>query len=191
MAVLSFAPIVDVGCLMLIGAGVAKLGDASEIDALLFAIGVPRTMRRGRLIGAFEVVLGSSCLLASTQTLVSVTAATYATFALVVGFVLLARPAVQSCGCFGSGSARPSWWHVAFNLFFAAAIGAAAAYHAAPLAAVISATGPFFAIYAAGVMGSAYFGYLALGPVGEVWQRSRMLRTAGGAFPDSNQGGHS
>ncbi|MFM7069398.1 MAG: MauE/DoxX family redox-associated membrane protein [Actinomycetes bacterium] len=110
---------------MLVVSGFAKMVRPDGFATLLrsFSASGVRRVRTAkaitRLVGAAEVLLGSTVLLVGSVGAVALVAAAYLLFA---GVVLIARAqGAESCGCFGAVAAPPSAVHVTVNLCSAAA----------------------------------------------------------------------
>ncbi|PPK98070.1 DoxX-like protein [Kineococcus xinjiangensis] len=132
------------GCLLLLGAGVAKLRRPQSTSQALRTQGLPSSVLLVRLLGAGEVVLAVAAL-AGLPAAAGLTALAYAAF---TGFLLLAllrgRP-LSSCGCFGEPDLPPTWAHAVLTAVAAVVCAAVAAGGAAGVPAVL-ALGPAAAV---------------------------------------------
>ena len=117
-------------CLVLVGSGVSKITDPRPFQTALIALGPPvvggvETRWPARSIGAIEVLLGLAGLSVGGSLAAAAVAATYAAFTAVV--LLARRRGLDSCGCFGARSGRPSTQHAVINAASTVvALGAAA-----------------------------------------------------------------
>jgi hypothetical protein len=120
-----------VGCFgvvaaVLVVSGLAKWITPAPTVTLLGALGLPASGWVARIVGALEVVVGAAALLIGGRVAAAIVSVLYLAFAVVV--VRARRAGAPSCGCFGAGSAPPSWLHVWVNLvsalLAAAAVGA-------------------------------------------------------------------
>ena len=107
--------------------GALKVRNPDSVVPLLAALHVPRLLQRGRVVGIAELALGAGAGVSSYRLALATEGAVYVSFALVIGYVLVARVPLASCGCSGRQQTPPSVLHVGLNLAAASAafIGAA------------------------------------------------------------------
>ncbi len=108
-------------------AGGWKLVQPDGTRRALVALGVRVPSFAVRTLGGAEMVLAGMVLVVGGRALAAATAALYCGFA-VIAWRLRGRDV--SCGCFGSASARSTWWHVGVDV--ACAVVAAVAAVAGP-----------------------------------------------------------
>lgn len=121
---------------LLVVSGAVKAARPRPFESALVALGWSRPRGVGRLVGAMEVVVGATAVVAGGRTGASAVAVAYVAFAAVV--VLARRRGVPSCGCFGSAASPPVPLHVVVDLAAAALAATAVVAPAAPLSEVLA-----------------------------------------------------
>ena len=111
-----------VPALVLVWSGWSKVREPSPVSAALRALRLPHGRVAGRALGAAEILLGATVVVATPLTWAAL-AAWYA--GLLIAAVALRRTSVASCGCFGADSPPPGAAHVVTNVAAAAAATAA------------------------------------------------------------------
>lgn len=112
---------------VLVASGGSKLRLTSPSERALYAAGFPSGPPVVRALGAIEIAVGVTALLAPVPVAALAVAALYLLFAVFLGTLLARRVPAASCGCAGERDLPPSWLHVAMNLVVVAvAIGVAA-----------------------------------------------------------------
>lgn len=114
------------GALLVLAAGIFKVSRPAETAGALEAVGLPRSVRLVRLLGAGEVVLGLAAVSLSRPMILAVLAIAYLGFAAFSIAAIFAKTPLRSCGCFGKVDTPPSWVHVGVNLVLAGAAVVAA-----------------------------------------------------------------
>ena len=105
--------------LVLLASGVTKLLDPSALGAALVELGVlpagatARGELAGRLLGAFELLVGGAALVVGGRLTAALVALSYLVFTVIVAASW--RRGLRSCGCFGASSSPPGAVHVALN----------------------------------------------------------------------------
>ena len=127
-----------VPALVLVWSGWSKLREPSPVSAALRALRLPHGRVAGRALGAAEILLGATVVVATPLTWAAL-AAWYA--GLLVAAIALRRTSVASCGCFGADSPPPGAAHVVTNVAATAAATAAAAVGAPGLAGLVDDAG--------------------------------------------------
>lgn len=123
-------PIAVLGVVLVVS-GVLKLVDTAPTEAMLGAVGLPRSRAAVVVVALAEVVVGVSAFVFGGRLASAALAALYGGFA-VISLVLVRRGERNvSCGCFGRSSATISPVHVAVDAV-AALIGLAAAITSVP-----------------------------------------------------------
>jgi hypothetical protein len=123
-----------VGALVLVWSGWSKLGEPGSVGTALRTLRLPHGSQAGRALGAVELLLGLTVVVATPVTWAAM-AVWYG--ALLVAAILLAR-AASSCGCFGVESRAPGVAHVVTNLVAAVIATAAAVVDAPGLARLVA-----------------------------------------------------
>lgn len=108
---------------LLAASGVAKFIDPDPTTGAMSAARLPASKPVTYLLGAVEVGVATTALVAGGPSLVA-GALLYAGFSAFTFAATIKRIPVQSCGCFGREDTPPSTLHVVFNLV--ATIGLAA-----------------------------------------------------------------
>ena len=130
-----------VAAALLVASGLAKAARPLPTSRAMYAAGLPGDAWIARGIGAIEIVVGA-WFLASPSTAAGVALAVlYASFAGVVGFLLVARPEATSCGCAGTTDVPPSRIHLTLNVVAVAAAVAASIDPPASLVATLTSLG--------------------------------------------------
>jgi hypothetical protein len=102
--------------------GALKLRYPESVQPLLGVLRLPVWLQRGRALGLIELGVGCAAVITAAQPLIVAEAVAFAFFALLIGYVLVARVPLSSCGCAGARQTPPSVLHVAVDI---AAAGAA------------------------------------------------------------------
>lgn len=97
-------------------AGLAKLRSPGGARRALDAVGLPASPIAVRLLGAIELGLAIGCIASPSMTTALLLAGAFGLFAGFVGYLLVRRIEVPTCGCFGERDTPPSVVHVAFNI---------------------------------------------------------------------------
>ncbi len=105
-----------IAAVLLAVAGVAKVVDPVMTVGALRSAGLPVGPTAVRVGGAVEAVIAVGAAITGDPTLALLVAASYLAFAGFVGFALVRRLPVGSCGCFGRADSPPSLVHVVVNL---------------------------------------------------------------------------
>ncbi|HJQ95817.1 MAG TPA: MauE/DoxX family redox-associated membrane protein [Acidimicrobiia bacterium] len=139
---------------LLVWSGIRKLADPDPTSGALRAAALPSSRLAVFGLGAVEIVVGATAMLAANPLAAWALGLVYAGFA---GFIALAmnrRLPIASCGCFGKTDTPPTWIHLAINL--AAVAGALA---------VATGRGPSLPSLLAQqpMAGIAYLGFLGIG----------------------------
>ena len=107
--------------------GLTKLRQPGSLVRMLASMGVRVGPAAVRTLSVVEFALGAVCLAAPTRIAAVGLGSLYAAFAGFLGWLLVRRIEVSSCGCSGERDVPPSWIHVGLNLAAAAAgLGSAA-----------------------------------------------------------------
>lgn len=102
--------------LVLVAGGVLKLRDPRPTRDMLDLFGIPGADVVAHATAAVEVAIGVIAVLFGGEVVAFVIAALYGEFAVMMVLLIRKGDAAQSCGCFGSLSASPSWRHVIINV---------------------------------------------------------------------------
>jgi hypothetical protein len=144
---------------LLAAGGIAKVVDPISTVGALRGLGLPVPGAVVRAAGAFEAVLAVVALATGAWIAALLVGASYLGFAAFVALALVRRAPIGSCGCFGRVDTPPTPFHVAFNLFAAAASFVVAARDAGGIGAVLGdqplAGVPFVALVLVGA-GAAF-----------------------------------
>ena len=153
---------------LLLIAGAAKAARPETTAGALAGVGMPVPAALVRVGGAAEAAIGAGALVVGTAPFAAALGLSYLGFA---GFVLLAlarRVPISSCGCFGREDTPPTMVHVAIDLACAGVAAAVALGDGGTIADILGgqplAGVPFLLLVAT----SAWFAYLALGPLARV-----------------------
>jgi hypothetical protein len=123
---------------LLAAGGVAKAVDPVTTVGALRGLGLRVPGALVRVGGAFEAVLAGIALVAGAWIAALLVGASYLAFAGFVGFALVRKAPIGSCGCFGRVDTPPTPFHVAFNLFAAAVSFVVAARDAGGVGSVLA-----------------------------------------------------
>jgi hypothetical protein len=104
---------------LLMIAGLAKLGRPAPAAELVTTLGLPAPLSGVRALGLLEVALALAALAVGGRSPAMAVGGLYLLFALVV--VRALSLGASSCGCFGRADTPPSWVHVLGNTGFAIA----------------------------------------------------------------------
>ena len=160
------------GCLLLVGAGIAKaLDPADTARALTGLVRLPHAEGLVRVLAAAETLLGIAGLARPGAATAALVAVSYGCF---TGFVVFARRRggpLSTCGCFGEPDTPATYLHAVVTAGLAAAsasVGVAAASIAGrPIWQLLSAgRSPLEAAVAASLsVAVAWLAYLAMSPL--------------------------
>jgi hypothetical protein len=113
--------------LVLAWSGAAKLRRPGQLVRALGTAGLPARPGAVRLIASAELGLGTLGLIRPTAAVAAAVGLAYLGFAGFLSFLLVAKPAIATCGCAGDRQVPPSWLHVALDaIAVASAFGFAA-----------------------------------------------------------------
>lgn len=164
---------------LLFASGVLKLRHPGSVEPLLAILRIPTVLRRGRLVGLAEAWLGATAVITAWRPLIIAEAATFAFFAILIGYVLVARIPLASCGCAGARQTPPSLIHVGVDLAAAGAAASAALTHPGSLAAMWPRLEWFGIPTAVGVTAAVGLLFAVLGPLADLLQACTRIRAAG------------
>lgn len=118
MSSLAAIAVADVAGAVLAGAGLVKLRQPRAFASLISGFGLPVSTARARVVGAAEIAIAATAVVAGGRAAFAAIAVVYAAFALIS---TLSVTRGTSCGCFGVESAPTTWAHVMLDVMFAAA----------------------------------------------------------------------
>lgn len=153
-------PLWSLAVLVLV-AGVVKLGRPASARNALRAAELPAPAIGVRLLGAVEVLLAVWVVVEGSAPAAVLLGATELGFAVFSARLLTVQGGRVSCGCFGEASAPTSPVHVVVNLVGAALAMAAAAWPPGPITDVLGSQ-PFAAIPFLALVGLATWVWYAL-----------------------------
>jgi hypothetical protein len=168
-----------VASLLLAVSGALKVRHPASVEPLLAVLRVPAVLRRGRVVGAAEVCLGSAALITAAQPLIILEAATFAFFAIVIGYVLAARVPLSSCGCAGARRTPPSPIHIGVNVVAAGAAAFAAGAQPASVAAMWPGLEWYGIPSTVGMIAAVGLLLVVIGPLADLLQACARIRAAG------------
>ena len=119
------APVL-VACLLLIVAGALKLRRPVHTVGALRSVGLPASAPAARVLGGFEILLGTATALTGNAVLIALVAAAYAAFTAFVARARATGGALASCGCVGRPDTPPTVTHLLVTGGLAIACAAAA-----------------------------------------------------------------
>ncbi len=102
--------------LVLAWSGTAKLRRPGQLVRALGVAGLPVGPAGVRLLASAELGLGTLGLLRPTAAVAVAVGLAYLGFAGFLSFLLVAKPAIGTCGCAGDREVPPSWLHVALDV---------------------------------------------------------------------------
>ncbi|HEV3227384.1 MAG TPA: MauE/DoxX family redox-associated membrane protein [Acidimicrobiales bacterium] len=123
---------------LLVLAGALKIARPAPTAGALRAVDLPSALPLVRLLGAVEVVVGTTAAITLSPPLLALVAALYLGFATFVVVALARHAPLQSCGCFGQVDTPPSVLHLGLNLVSAGVAIAAAVTDTPNLRAVLA-----------------------------------------------------
>jgi hypothetical protein len=164
---------------LLATSGALKLRHPASVEPLLAVLRVPPRLRRGRVVGAAEVCLGTTAVITAAQPLIILEAATFAFFAILIGYVLAARVPLSSCGCAGARRTPPSRIHVAVDIAAAGAAALAAVAQPASVAAMWPALEWYGIPSTVGLIATVGLLLVVIGPLADLLQACARIRAAG------------
>lgn len=147
---------------LLVVAGAPKVVKPGTTILALRSMRLPAAGWLVRLLGAVEVLIGTTAIAIGGRLLAALVAASYAGFAAFVATAMVRGGVVSSCGCFGKPDTPPTHLHMVMNVAAAALATAVAVDPLAGLGEVVAdqplAGLPFLTLTATCV----WFAYLAL-----------------------------
>jgi hypothetical protein len=164
---------------LLVVSGLLKLRYPASVEPLLSVLRLPYALRRGRGVGVAEVALGSAAVLTAWRPALIAEAFTFAAFAVVIGYVLLARIPLSTCGCAGARPTPPSVIHVVINVAAAASAAFAAAVRPPSLTAMWPELAWFGIPTAIGVATAIVLLFVVMGPLADLLRACARIRAAG------------
>jgi hypothetical protein len=154
-------PFTAVAGLLVVG-GASKLRRPAPAARALSAAGFPRASIAARVLGAVELSVGATSLIAPRPVLSGAVALLYLSFAAFLAAALSGRVTASSCGCLGARDIPPSALHLLLDLAGAAVALLAVVWPPADLVAVAHRL-PLFGIpFIAAVALAGYLAYLAV-----------------------------
>jgi|SRR5919197_3369241 hypothetical protein len=166
------APFV-VAAALLVVSGSSKIRRPAPAVRALEAAGLPSSVTAIRLIGSFEVLVGSACLAVPGPGPAALLALSYGAFAVFVHRLLRVAGSQASCGCLGENEAPASFLHLALNVI-GAAVGVTATVAAPPGVGAMVAASPMFGVpLVLGWLAGAYSAYAAVAYVPRAWSSYR------------------
>ncbi len=143
-------------------AGVAKVRSPGGASRALDAVGLPAPSVAVRLLGAIELGLAIGCITSPSTTMAILLAGAFGVFAVFVGYLLVRRIEVPTCGCFGERDTPPSVVHVVFNVGAAGAALLAVAATPASLGGLLTELPLAGAPFVLGVIVAVYLSWLVV-----------------------------
>ena len=137
---------------LLVVSGGAKLVDPDPTLGALEASGLPHGRWAAPAIGVTEIGVGVLGTILGGGASLGV-AAVYASFAAFVGWALVRRLPIASCGCFGRPDTPPTWGHAVFNLTSATVA----------LVVALSGSAPLDVLAGQPLLALPYLAFVALG----------------------------
>lgn len=156
------APALYAAALLLALAGLVKVRDPMPTAHVLATSGLPHRVWLVRFLGLFELLIGIGSLgVARWEVRISL-GVLYSLFGGFLGYVLIKRVPLTTCGCAGREQTPPSWLHVVLNVGAAMVAALAAQSGTAGIRTLILhlrfAAGPFLL----GTLMLAYLLYMAV-----------------------------
>ena len=145
---------------LLVTTGFAKLRRPGDTSRALAALGFPNRRWLGTLLGAIEITIGASVLLLASPIALLGQALIYTSFSAWIGFALVRKVPIASCGCLGTPDTPPYWGHLVLDISAAVASMAAALTITGPL---LQGTGAENAVAALLIGIGTYLAWLVIG----------------------------
>jgi hypothetical protein len=111
---------------LLLMSGGAKIADPEPTGGALRAAALPSSRLSVWALGLVEIVVGIGAIVSGHPAAAVALAGLYLAFAGFVGWAIVRRLPLQSCGCFGRSDTPPTAIHVGIDLLAAAAAAAVA-----------------------------------------------------------------
>jgi hypothetical protein len=145
---------------LLVAAGALKLRRPEPTARALSAVGLPGRSRAVRCLGATEVLVGALGLFHPVPMVAVLLSAMFVSFAGFLGYTILVKVSLSSCGCLGERELAPNRLHLVLNLA-AAAAGLGAALRPFPGVAAFAVSLPYRGVpFLAGLFVAGYLVYV-------------------------------
>ncbi len=168
---------------LLIASGALKMRHPTSVDPLLALLRVPIPLRRGRVIGFGEALVGVSSVAFASRPGQAAQALFFVIFGLLVAWVLIRRVSLTSCGCAGKNDTPPGTYHVIINFCAALATIAAIKNDVPPLDLALSSLPASGILVVIGIVAIVSILVFIIGPLAAALQASTRVRARGAVFP--------